>query len=382
MAACSRRGARRGAGVAATLGLVLLLLPAARAQEIAFPGGVIWQIRVDPPPIQLPAFDTHSAYLVLRDGNVRAIDHATGETRWTAPATSTVRPVASGRHLAGADGSAAWALDALTGRSAWRRDLGAKAAVPPVAVPAGAVFLTDGGDLVLLNWDGGREAWRARMPAKVSAPLAAAGDRVWVGLDDGRVLAIRTADGTVAWTRSLGAGVLGMTAIDDRLLVGSSDNFLYALKVRDGNVAWRWRTGGDVTGQAVADGRRVYFTSRDAMLRAVDRKHGDLRWQRPLATRAVGAPLLAGTKVVVAGVLPQLGAYRASDGGLTASVTLPGRPLHGPFLAPETASAPVRLLVLSAGGHLLAIGQTVEPMLVPLDTLPGRKLPPEVLIIR
>jgi len=205
---------------------------------------------------------------------------------------------------------------------------------------------------------------------------------VWVGLDDGRILAIRTADGTVAWTRSLGAGVLGMTAIDDRLLAGSSDNFLYALKVRDGNVAWRWRTGGDVTGQAVADGRRVYFTSRDAMLRAVDRKHGDLRWQRPLATRAVGAPLLAGTKVIVAGVLPQLGAYRASDGGLTASVTLPGRPLHGPFLAPETASAPVRLLVLSAGGHLLAIGQTVEPMLVPLDVLPGRKLPPEVLIIR
>jgi hypothetical protein len=175
--------------------------------------------------------------------------------------------------------------------------------------------------------------------------------------------------------------VLGITPIDDRLFVGSSDDFLYALKVRDGGIAWRWRTGGDVVGHAVADERRVYFTSRDAMLRAADRRHGDLRWQRPLATRAVGAPLLAGTRVIVAGIAPELRAYRTSDGGLTASAPLPGRPLHGPFLAPETASAPARLVVLSAGGHLMAIGQTVEPMLVPLDVLPGRKLPPEVLPI-
>ena len=175
---------------------------------------------------------------------------------------------------------------------------------------------------------------------------------------------------------------LGITAIDDRLFAGSSDNFLYALKARDGDVAWRWRTGGDVVGHAVADARRVYFTSRDAMLRAVDRRHGDLRWQRPLATRAVGGPVLAGTQVIVAGVAPELRAYRTSDGGLTASAPLPGRPLHGPFLAPETASAPARLVVLCAGGRLMAIGQTVEPILVPLDVLPGRELPPEVLIKR
>jgi hypothetical protein len=117
------------------------------------------------------------------------------------------------------------------------------------------------------------------------------------------------------------------------------------------------------------------------MLRAVDRRHGDLRWQRPLVTRAVGAPVLMETQVIVAGVSPELRAYRASDGGMTAPAPLPGRPLHGPFLAPGTVSAPARLVVLIAGGHLMAIGQTVEPMLVPLDVLPGRTLLPEVLPI-
>ncbi len=356
---------------------MLGLCPAARAQELAFPGGVLWQLRVDPPPAQLPAFDDHSAYLMLRDGNVRAIDHATGDTRWAAPATSSVRPASSGRYLAGADGATAWALDAASGRAAWRHDLGASTGATPVVTPGGAVFLTDAGDLVLLAWEDGHEVWRIRMPGPVSAPVEASGDLVYVGLDDGRVQAIRRADGSTAWMKRLGARILGMTPVDDRVFAGAVDNFLYALKARDGDVAWRWRTGGDVVGHAVADTRRVYFTSLDAMVRAVDRRHGDLKWQRPLTTRPVGAPQLAGTQIIVAGVAPELRAFRANDGGVAAIAPLPGRPLHGPFLAPETASAPLRLVVLTAGGHMVAIGQTVEPMLVPLDMTSWKTLPPE-----
>lgn len=376
-----RTSSDSGAGpllrAAAALAFLLGLGPAAGAQELAFPGGVIWQLRLDPPPAELPAFDDHSSYLVLQDGNVRAIDHATGETRWTAPAASSVRPASSGRHLAGADGSMAWAIDTSSGRAEWRHELGAGTDVTPAVTPDGPVFLTDAGDLALLAWGDGHEVWRVRMPGAVSAPVEASGDRVWVGLDDGRVQAIRLADGSTAWSKTLGARILGMTAIGDRVFVGAVDNFLYALKAGDGGVAWRWRTGGDVVGHAVADSRRVYFTSLDAMVRAVDRRHGDLRWQRPLTTRPVGEPQLAGTQVIVAGVAPELRAYRASDGGMAAAAPLPGRPLHGPFLAPETAAAPARLVVLTAGGHLMAIGQTVEPMLVPLDMTSWKKLPPE-----
>ena len=359
------------------LAALLAPCPAARAQELVFPGGVIWQLRVDPPPAQLPAFDDRSAYLALRDGSVRAIDHATGDTRWTAPASTSVRPASSGRRLAGADGATAWALDAASGLPAWRHGLGAGAAATPVVTPAGAVFLTDAGDLVLLAWEDGHEVWRVRMTGPVSAPVEASGDRVWVALDDGRVQAIRLADGSTAWTKDLGARILGLTPIGDRIFAGAVDNFLYALKAKDGGVAWRWRTGGDVVGNAVADTRRVYFTSLDAMVRAVDRRHGDLRWQRPLTTRPVGEPLLAGTQVIVAGVAPELRAYRVSDGGMTATAPLPGRPLHGPFLAPEIVSAPARIVVLTAGGHLIAIGRTVEPRLVPLDMTTWKKLPPE-----
>jgi outer membrane protein assembly factor BamB len=248
-----------------------------------------------------------------------------------------------------------------------------------VVTQAGAVFVTESGDLVLLAWTDGRESWRVRMPAGVTAPVVAGADRVWAGLEDGRVVAVGLTDGATVWTKTLGGRILGMTAIGDRLFTGAADNFLYALRTKDGGIAWRWRTGGDVVGHAVADERRVYFTSLDAMLRAVDRKHGDLRWQRPLVSRAVGGPVLAGSQVIMAAVSPELRAFRTSDGGIVASAPVPARPLHGPFLAPESDAAPLRLVLLTAGGHLLAIGQTVEPMLVPLDVLPGRELPPEVL---
>jgi outer membrane protein assembly factor BamB len=373
----SRRIGVRAVGAAAAL---LCLCPArAQPQDLAFPGGIIWQVTLAPPPVQIPAFDDRRVYVAMGDDSIRAFDHATGTSLWTTQQRSTVRPSASGRYLAGADGATAWALDADSGAVAWTRDLGARVSAVPAVTGAGAAVLTEAGDLVLLAWADGREAWKVRLPGVPSAPLAADGDRLYLGFPDGRVRALALADGTTAWERTLGGRVLGMTPIGDRLFTGADDNFLYALKVRDGGAAWRWRTGGDVVAPAVADDRRVYFTSLDAMLRAMDRRHGDLRWQRPLAARAVGGPAMAGTAVVVAGVSPELRAFRTSDGGLLATAPLPGRPLHGPYLAHAGPTAPTRVIVLTAGGHLLALGQTVEPMLVPLEVIPGRKLPPEVL---
>jgi outer membrane protein assembly factor BamB len=369
----------RSAGAAGAAALFCLCPARALPQELAFPGGIIWQTTLAPPPVQLPAFDERRVYVVMGDGSIRAFDHATGTSLWSTRTSSTVRPAASGRHLAGADGATAWAIDAASGKVAWSRDLGARVSAVRAVTDAGTAMLTEAGDLVLLAWADGREAWRVRLPGAPSAPIAADGDRVYVGFADGRVRALALPDGATVWERRLGGSALGLAPIGDRVFTGAADNFLYSLKARDGGTAWRWRTGGDVVAPAVADDRRVYFTSLDAMLRAMDRRHGDLRWQRPLAARAVGGPAMAGTTVVVAGVSPELRAFRTNDGGLIATAPLPGRPLHGPYVAPAGPAAPMRLVVLTAGGHLLALGQTVEPMLVPLEGIPGRKLPPEVL---
>jgi hypothetical protein len=123
----------------------------------------------------------------------------------------------------------------------------------------------------------------------------------------------------------------------------------------------------------------VYFLSLDAMLRAIDLRHGDLRWQRPLAARPVGRPALAGHVLVIASVSPELRGFETEDGKPAGILPLPGRALHGPLVAAARGATPARLLVTTAGGQVLAIGQLAEPPLVPLEFLPGTPVGPEVL---
>ncbi len=346
---------------------------------VMFPGGVIWQLSFESPPAQVPAFDTERVYIALRDGTLAAVDHAPGRVVWSEARPATVPPAAAGRLLVGAQDDTAWAVEAATGRAVWQHTLPAKAALGPVVSGGGALYLTEGGDAVLLALEDGRERWRLPVGARPRALSTSGGRSAWIGFEDGRVLAVDLSGGRISWTRKLPSAALALTPVGDRVLVGSADQFLYALKAKNGGVAWRWRTGGSIAGPAAADARRIYFVSRDATLRALDRRHGDLKWQRPLSSRAVGGPLLAGDVLIVAGVSPELRGFRRSDGGAAGVVTIPGWAVHGPALAAPAGTVPARILQLTAGGQLLAIGQTLEPPIVPLDALPGRKLGPEVL---
>jgi outer membrane protein assembly factor BamB len=345
---------------------------------VMFPGGVIWQLAFESPPAHVPAFDADRVYVALRDGTLAAVEHASGRVVWSEARPATVPPVAAGHLLVGAEDDRAWAVDAGTGREIWQHQLAAKAALGPVASAGGALYLTDGGEAILLALEDGRERWKLPV-GRQPRSLSASGGSAWMGFEDGRVLAVDVTGGRISWTRKLPSAALVITPLGDRLFVGSANQFLYALKAKSGGVKWRWRTGGSIAGPAAADSKRVYFVSRDATLRALDRRHGDLRWQRPLSSRAVGGPLLAGDILIVAGVSPELRGFRTGDGGAAGVVTIPGWAVHGPVLAAPTGTVPGRVLQLTAGGQLLAIGQTVEPPIVPLDVLPGRRLGPEVL---
>jgi len=374
----SCRGACRALAVAA-LGAGLAgacagrLAPGAAAPVVAFPGGVLWQTPLPAAPAHAPAYDELRAYVALRDRAVVAVDHASGAVAWIAQAAATVAPVRVGGLLVAADGTRAWALDAATGHARWQQTLPAEAARAPVASGSGVLFATRSGEVVLLSLDDGRPAWRTTVGASPVALVAGREGRSYLGFEDGRLTAL-AGDGSVSWNRALPGTPLSLTPVADRVFVGSADRFLYSLKEKSGAVAWRWRTGGSVTARVAADRRRVYFVSRDAMVRALDRRHGDLRWQRPLRGRAVGAPLLAGDTVIAAGVAPELRGFRIADGAAAGVAPLPGWAVDGPFLAPAAADVPARVIVVTAGGQMLAVGQTVEPPIVPLERVPGRRI--------
>jgi outer membrane protein assembly factor BamB len=346
-------------------------LPPGAKPVPAWNGIVLWSAALADAPEFPPAFNTTYMFAFLRDGSLVAFDHRSGRQAWSVTRTATVAPAAVSSLMIGADGPTLFALDAATGTERWSQAIAAAPILPLVASADRVIAATDSQEIVLLNAGDGRILWRAPLGATPTAVPVALGDTVFAGLEDGRVVALDAATGAPRWTRTLGARIVVMTALEDRVLVGGAGDFYYSLKPKDGGIQWKWRTGGDALGIAVADAKRVYFVSLDNMVRALDRRGGDLKWQRPMPSRPVGGPLFIGGFLVVAQVSPELRCFDPATGLPACTVGLPGRPLHRPFLPTEGSQAMPRLVFLSGGGQAIAVGPSPEPPLEKWKTVPG-----------
>ena len=74
------------------------------------------------------------------------------------------------------------------------------------------------------------------------------------------------------------------------------------------------RAGADTAGAPVADDKLIYFAALDNMLRALDRRNGNLRWSRSLPSRPAAGPLRTGDVVLVPFVTTDIGAFTATTG--------------------------------------------------------------------
>ena len=240
------------------------------------------------------------------------------------------------------------------------------------------VVVTDAQELLLVRADDGTVVFQLALGSPVTAAPVLLGNTAFAGTADGRVLAVDLTAGQLAWTRKLNGRVLVLTALPDRLLAGGTDDYFYSLDPKDGDTQWLWRVGGDVNTPAAADPKGVYFVSMDNMLRALDRRRGNMLWQRPLGSRPVGGPLLIKDFVVLAQVSPELRCFDILTGSPACIVGLPGRALHRPAVPTTGANTMLRLVYLSGGGQAVAVGPSPEPPLEKWIKVPGSTLPAEV----
>ena len=340
-------------------------------------GLVLWSVPLASTPAEPPTIDRTQMYAPLHDGTLVAVNHATGRTVWTVTRAVSKTPLALDGRLFGVDGSKVWALDAATGKEIWTQTLEGNVVLPPSGITGSVAVATDRQDIVLLEAETGKVTWRRALESKPTAQPVIFGTAVFAAVEDGRVIALHSATGAIEWTHTLNGRALSLTALPDRLLAGGTDDYFYSLDLRDGGIQWRWRVGGDVSSPAVADAKRVYFVAMDNMLRALDRKRGNLSWQRPLASRPVGGPLLFREFVVLAQVAPELRCFDSVTGTPACVVGLPGRALHTPFLPDLGPASMPRLVYLSGGGQAIAVGPSPEPYVVKWVRVPGTPLAPE-----
>jgi outer membrane protein assembly factor BamB len=331
-------------------------------------------VPLETPPAAPPGYDRETAYVPLRGGTMVAIDLDRGQIRWRRDLTTSVSPsVGGGLVFVGTDGLVE-ALSADRGLTKWRMPLPGQ--LVTITWDSGWLLCSnDAGELAALRADDGELLWRAALGSALTLPPAAGLDRIYVALADGRVLSVDLARGSQVWERTLTGRITGMKAADGQLIVGTTDNMVFSLDLGTGRQRWRWRVGGDVAGPATSDDRHVYFAARDNVLRAVDLRTGNLRWNADLPARPIGGPQVLAGRIVVP-LSTTVGIFDPQTGKPEAQVTVAGEMGAAPYLRIDARPTSPRLVAITLDGQMQGFGLRYEDPPAPLQALPGQTVTP------
>lgn len=216
-------------------------------------------------------------YVGSADGQVVALDAATGAVRWRFQTGHVVRSspaLADGRLFVGSFDGRVYAFEAATGKLLWART------TQEPGVP-----------------------WQA-----VQATPAVAGGLVWIGSRSTFTYGLDPATGTVRWRHPhKGSWAPSSAAVAGGLaFVGQSDGKTLSALDAQGQAKWTLRTPGATFASPALAGDTVYAATNDnynlaakGHLLAVEAASGKVRWDVELPASAWSSPVVAGDTVYI-----------------------------------------------------------------------------------
>ena len=330
-----------------------------------------WVVPFDTPPAAPAGYDASTAYVPLKGGQLVAVDLDRGIVRWRLDVATTLTPATGGGMVFTTSGTTIEARDAQTGAIRWSAALQGGAAAPLYWDTGWLLASTSSGDLAAFRAIDGTLVWRQPIGAPLSTAPAPALDRLYLPLADGRLVAVALTNGETIWTERVAGRITALVGFDDQLVFGTTGKYVVSVDLVNGRERWKWRVGGDVAGLPAADDKRIYFASRDNVLRAVDRSNGNLRWKAILASRPASGPLRLPDAVLVPLVSSEISGFEPTTGKALTAVKAAGELGSQPFLRATARRTSPRLIAVSRDGQLQAFGLRFEPPFAPLDVLPG-----------
>lgn len=354
-----------------------------------------------------PSSDGRRVYIAGRDGEVEALDLATGDRAWrvTLPrrAVSSTKAlglwsrlwgkgegsaqrIAAGPTIGGglvitgsSDGEVA-ALSADDGTLLWTIVLGSEVAAAPATDGRVAVIRLGSGQLVALDARTGAQRWIADQPVPALSIRGAGrplieGNRVYAGFDSGKVIAFDLDNGQIVWEAPLAMAsgrseVERLVDADGAIQLAASELFAVAfhgraasIDIDSGRPLWQ-RDFSSAKGLSV-DGAAVYLTDSDSQVWALDRANGGPLWtQADLRARALTAPVVAGRLVLVGDLDGYIHALDAATGRIVGRRNVGGAAIVAPPLLVGEL-----VIVQTAAGRVVALRIAV-PADAPVDA-PG-----------
>ncbi|HEX8027908.1 MAG TPA: PQQ-binding-like beta-propeller repeat protein [Vicinamibacterales bacterium] len=331
-----------------------------------------WATSFETPAAVTPGFDATTAYVPLKGGQLVAVDLDRGTIRWRLDVTTPFTPATGEGLVFTVNEEVIEARDAKTGDTKWRAPLPGGAAVPLYWDTGWLLASTTAGDLAAFRASDGSLVWRRQLGAPLLSAPGPALDRLFLPLADNRLVAVLLATGETVWERTLPAPITGLLALEDQIVFGTAAKDVTSVDLRRGRDRWSWpRLGGDMAGLPAADDKHIYFASRDNLLRAFDRKSGNLRWKADLASRPAGGPLMLRDLLMMPLVSSQILGFDPKTGKPAATAAASGEIGLLPYVRRDVRQTMPLLITVTREGQLQGFGRRYEPIPALLTELLG-----------
>jgi hypothetical protein len=361
-----------------TVFLVAQVVPPATTSQL-FPSEVKWTVEVSAKPVGAPVSSGDRLFVPLESGiNARRL--ADGSEMWNAKVEIAGALAAAPERVVVPAKAELRALDAATGAVVWT--VPTTGLTAPPMVHGDFLFIAMGEELTALKLADGAQAWSQSVGLVEERPVVD-GTRVYVPVSDGRLIALMLDTGEPIWEFDVGIKPTEPLIFHDKVYVGSAAKRFCSIEARNGVEAWCFPVGAGIVGQATADESHVYFVALDNLLRAHDRRNGNLKWKRDLKYRPSSGPSLVGDTVCAPGASTRvLQAFESRSGTPGPQLALADELVQVPvFIA--SADRPTTLAAVSGGlKNVWKLTLAVQPpppppklRIGPVTVLPGLAVP-------
>ncbi|MGX5818926.1 outer membrane protein assembly factor BamB family protein [Chitinophaga lutea] len=259
---------------------------------------VKWSIQEDGDMGSAVAIDGNRIYYTNTNGDVKAVDAATGKKRWQFRTGGKIyaTPLVSGKYVIVpcSDGTV-YSLYAGNGKLAWK-DATGKAIVSSAAL-AGGLAIVAGSDGRCRAWDvaSGQRRWEMdSVKGFVETRPLVYGGNVYFGSWGNRFYAFNAATGQPAWQWSNGASnrmfspaACWPVATGGKVFIVSPDRYMTALDAATGAQLWRVQDTANWVRESIGlsqDSGRVYAKTMQGYVIAINARSAqrEVIWKSPL----------------------------------------------------------------------------------------------------
>lgn len=193
------------------------------------------------------------------------------------------------------------ALNARTGKSIWRKQVGASISSGPAAGQGLVVISTKNAQLVALNASTGAEVWHVAMPNEALAAPQIAENTVVVTTVNGSLCAFAASNGQALWVYDHTAPTLmlrgGSTPqiVGDKVVAAFADGKLAAFNLSQGNILWEQTIAAplgasqtaqmvDIVAAPVITDGEIFVATYQGNIAKVALQSGQILWQQQISS--------------------------------------------------------------------------------------------------